>query len=466
MSRRRVVGVPRVAGAAQRPPMGYKWTPQAHYGIVAGNADTRKGYWQNEPEPDPEPEPSAREDAAKWVTSKVAAQTAEAAGAEVAALKAHAQLSASLEAVAVLEAGSVEGTVAWKLPGIEQMLGAQTGASRPFITHQVVSTPEDIQPHLERKCATRVSNPLSRRSRMVGVSILSCASAAFERLGAQWRLCMQTDSSDSNNGSLAVFLQRVGDADTTEPVAFALRVVAEDGDVVLAEHIASSCDFQSASQGWGKLRLHASLKDVHQASAKGAISVRLLWFRLASTPAPAGAGPALLPTPAAPAPAPTEGQPAGAPIPEGTPERRTERRTRTVRLAKGAVGFGMNIDPQGVVVSVIPGSPASDHGVPPDSRIVAVQGVPCHGKPEIVAQLGQPAVVAITVNPGVDFELDLGDVEVEGDRERDPAVVAVQGIKKGIVGGGGKALGAIRRRRASLEGGASVFGEASADHPE
>ena len=25
-----------------------KWTPQAHYGIVAGDADTRKGYWQND----------------------------------------------------------------------------------------------------------------------------------------------------------------------------------------------------------------------------------------------------------------------------------------------------------------------------------------------------------------------------------------------------------------------------------
>jgi len=76
-----------------------KWTPQAHYGIVAGDADTRKGYWQNEPEPDPEPEPSAGPDAAQWmVSSEVVAQTAEAAEAEAAALKVHAELSAILEA--------------------------------------------------------------------------------------------------------------------------------------------------------------------------------------------------------------------------------------------------------------------------------------------------------------------------------------------------------------------------------
>ena len=47
---------------------------------------------------------------------------------------------------------------------------------------------------------------------------------------------------------------------------------------------------------------------------------------------------------------------------------RTERVTQTVRLAKGSVGFGMNIDNRGVVVSVIAGSPASvrhpDHSWP------------------------------------------------------------------------------------------------------
>jgi hypothetical protein len=63
-----------------------------------------------------------------------------------------------------------------------------------------------------------------------------CFSAAFDRLGTQWRLCTQTDTSDGDHGSLAVFLQRVGDATTSEPVAFALRVVADDGDQVSTIH--------------------------------------------------------------------------------------------------------------------------------------------------------------------------------------------------------------------------------------
>jgi hypothetical protein len=195
--------------------------------------------------------------------------------------------------------------------------------------------------------------------------------------------------------------------------------------------------------------------------------VRLLWFRTASTPLPPGAGPAMIPSTPAPVPAsasaaaatgPAEGQPerlpAASQLPEGTPERRTQRRTRTVRLAKAAVGFGMNIDNRGVIVSVIPGSPASDNGVPPGCRIIAVQGVPCDGKPQIVSQLGQAAVVAVTTSPGVQFELDLGEGEVDdGERERDPAVR----LAKAAADGGGKALGKVKAfgkgRRGSLPGG-------------
>ena len=57
------------------------------------------------------------------------------------------------------------------------------------------------------------------------------------QLGTQWRLCTQTDTSDGDHGSFGVFLQIVGDA-ISEPVAFALRVVAEDDDKVssMREH--------------------------------------------------------------------------------------------------------------------------------------------------------------------------------------------------------------------------------------
>ena len=48
----------------------------------------------------------------------------------------------------------------------------------------------------------------------------------------------------------------------------------------------------------------------------------------------------------------------------------------------------MNIDNRGVVVSVVPGSPAAKDRVPPGARIVAVNGVPVNGKPDIYAQLG------------------------------------------------------------------------------
>ena len=66
---------------------------------------------------------------------------------------------------------------------------------------------------------------------IAGVCIFRCASAVFDQLGTQWQLCTQTDTSDGDHGSLAVFLHMVGNA-ISEPVAFALRVVAEDGDKV------------------------------------------------------------------------------------------------------------------------------------------------------------------------------------------------------------------------------------------
>eukprot|EP01043_Picozoa_sp_COSAG02_P026205 COSAG02_NODE_1502_length_12258_cov_12.486142_9_plen_222_part_00 len=213
--------------------------------------------------------------------------------------------------------------------------------------------------------------------------------------------------------------------------------------------------------GWGKLRLHPSLAQIHDVAAQGVISVRLLWLRTASTPLPAGAQPALIATAsstAAVAAAGTaEGQPqigleAGrAKLPEGTPERRA-RRTQTVCLAKASVGFGMNIDTRGVIVAVIPGSPAFDNGVPTGCKIIGVHGVRCDGKPEIVAQLSQPEVTAIAASPGVQFELELElEAELEdGHRDRDPAVR----LAKAAAGGGGKALGKVKAfgkgRRGSL----------------
>jgi hypothetical protein len=222
-----------------------------------------------------------------------------------------------------------------------------------------------------------------------------------------------------------------------------------------------SHDFQVPQTGWGKLRLHSSLAQIHEVAAQGLISVRLLWLRTASTPLPPGAQPALdvtaSATPAGVAAGSVEGQPqggteaAGAQLPEGTPERRA-RRTRTVRLAKASVGFGMNIDTRGVIVAVIPGSPASDNGVPPGCKIIGVQGVQCDGKPEIIAQLSKPAVAATAASPGVQFELEL-ELEAgldDGQRERDPAVR----LAKAAAGGGGKALGKVKAfgkgRRGSL----------------
>ena len=45
--------------------------------------------------------------------------------------------------------------------------------------------------------------------------------------------------------------------------------------------------------GWGKLRLHSALAQVHEMAAQGVIGVHLLWLRTASTPLPPGAGPAV-----------------------------------------------------------------------------------------------------------------------------------------------------------------------------
>lgn len=198
-------------------------------------------------------------------------------------------------------------------------------------------------------------------------------------------------------------------------------------------------------------------------AAHGVISVHLLWLRTTSTPLPPGARPALVSaspqaivTASAAAAQLSESarETAGGQLPEGTPERRAQRRTRTVRLAKAAVGFGMNINNAGVIVSVIPGSPASDNGVPPGCRIIGVQGVWCNGKPDILSQLSQPGVKAVTARPGVEFELEL-ELEMDADagqRERDPAVR----LAKAAAGGGGKAFGKVKAlgkgRRGSLPG--------------
>jgi membrane-associated protease RseP (regulator of RpoE activity) len=60
-----------------------------------------------------------------------------------------------------------------------------------------------------------------------------------------------------------------------------------------------------------------------------------------------------------------------------------------VRLEKSSThGFGMNIDNRGVVVSVVPRSPAAQSGVPAGAQIVGVNGAAVDGKPDIYAQLG------------------------------------------------------------------------------
>ena len=65
-----------------------------------------------------------------------------------------------------------------------------------------------------------------------------------------------------------------------------------------------------------------------------------------------------------------------------------ESRPRTYRLEKSSrFGYGMNIDTVGVVVSVVPGSPADGKGVPAGSKIIGVNGTPVVGKPAIVQQL-------------------------------------------------------------------------------
>ena len=372
------------------------WTPQQHYRQVAaaGGEPQGRGYWENEPAPEPEQEPAGL-DAATWKIGAAAAQTAAESEAAAACAEARGALVARLAAPAALEgaAEAAEGCV-WQLSGLGE--APTLGAQRPMF---------------------RLS------------------SAAFEALGTQWRLCVETDES---NRSLAAFLQRVGDSGPPESVAFALQLqAARDGQVtLLAEHSANECDFQAAGQGWGKLRLHTSLEQVHEAAAKGTVGVRVRWLRLAS---------AAPPVDAAPTPAPAEAASSPVELPEGTPEVRTERVTQTVRLAKGSVGFGMNIDNRGVVVSVIAGSPASvsiapttagpvrrpnvlciqDNGVPPMSRIVSVQGVPVEGKPQIVAELGKPEVKAVTASPGVDFGLSL-EVASRSSVEVDPALKAVR----------------------------------------
>lgn len=296
------------------------WTPQQHYrqAPAAGGEPQGRGYWENEPAPEPEQEPAGL-DAATWKIGAAAAQTAAESEAAAACAAARGALAARLAAPAALEgaAEAAEGCV-WQLSGLGE--APTQGAQRP---------------------------------------VFRLSSAAFEALGTQWRLCAETDES---NRSLAAFLQRVGDSGPPESVAFALQLqAARDGQVtLLAEHSADECDFQAAGQGWGKLRLHTSLEQVHEAAAKGTVGVRVRWLRLASAAPPVDA--------AAPTPAPAEAASSPVELPEGTPEVRTERVTQTVRLAKGSVGFGMNIDNRGVVVSVIAGSPASvrhpDHSWP------------------------------------------------------------------------------------------------------
>jgi hypothetical protein len=77
---------------------------------------------------------------------------------------------------------------------------------------------------------------------LAGLCTFRCVSAVFDQLGTQWRLCTQTDASDGTHGSLAVFLQIVGEA-ISEPVAFALRVVAEDDDTVSRMRIIAIADW-------------------------------------------------------------------------------------------------------------------------------------------------------------------------------------------------------------------------------
>jgi membrane-associated protease RseP (regulator of RpoE activity) len=91
-------------------------------------------------------------------------------------------------------------------------------------------------------------------------------------------------------------------------------------------------------------------------------------------------------------PPPPPGSPPGTPTRGNSVEYEEgiapESRPRTYRLEKSSrFGYGMNIDTVGVVVSVVPGSPADGKGVPAGSKIIGVNGTPVVGKPAIVQQL-------------------------------------------------------------------------------
>jgi len=110
-----------------------RWTPQAHYQVPGGKpADTRRGYWENNPDPEPEAEP-AGPDAATWAATVVAAQSDAAAEAVAVVLKAHTELAERLKGPEMLE-GTTEGvdTIAWKLPGLEQTAPAALKAGEHF----------------------------------------------------------------------------------------------------------------------------------------------------------------------------------------------------------------------------------------------------------------------------------------------------------------------------------------------
>eukprot|EP01043_Picozoa_sp_COSAG02_P038968 COSAG02_NODE_3043_length_7483_cov_14.489166_4_plen_351_part_00 len=205
------------------------WTPQAHYRVLTDEQRTTqgKGYWENAPsEPDPAPEPAGSDATSSKTLNDVPTVTMAAAEAVAAAVKAHAELASNLEVAELLEGADGTDSIVWKLPGLEQTAPAALpdGActSRTQISTLTLSWLSILHATLGRAATAFV---------LVGLCTFRCISAAFDQLGTQWRLCTQTDTSDGDHGSFGVFLQIVGDA-ISEPVAFALRVVAEDDDKV------------------------------------------------------------------------------------------------------------------------------------------------------------------------------------------------------------------------------------------
>ena len=87
--------------------------------------------------------------------------------------------------------------------------------------------------------------------------------------------------------------------------------------------------------------------------------------------------------------------------PHAAPPQEDENGELVYPLAKGAKGFGINIDLRGVVTGFsYSGSPAELAGVPTGVLVVRVQGVPVLGKPEVIAQLQAAGAQGLTT---VDF---------------------------------------------------------------